>query len=90
MPRLSTRELCLGAGCLVNTNGTWRRAVVINCTRSIGFDIKLIDTGTYDEILDNVSLHKQIFTKMSASFIDSIYDIQLIPYIISQYEITTY
>ncbi|XP_018353792.1 PREDICTED: maternal protein tudor-like isoform X2 [Trachymyrmex septentrionalis] len=53
MPRLSTRELCLAAGCLVNTNGTWRRAVVINCTRSIGFDVKLIDTGMYDEILDN-------------------------------------
>ncbi|KYN20203.1 Maternal protein tudor [Trachymyrmex cornetzi] len=28
MPRLSTRELCLGAGCLVNTNGTWRRAAL--------------------------------------------------------------
>ncbi|KAG5320463.1 TUD protein, partial [Pseudoatta argentina] len=53
MPRLSIRELCLGAGCLVNTNGTWKRAVVINCTRSIGFDVKLIDTGMYDEILDN-------------------------------------
>ncbi|KYN31432.1 Maternal protein tudor [Trachymyrmex septentrionalis] len=28
MPRLSTRELCLAAGCLVNTNGTWRRAAL--------------------------------------------------------------
>jgi len=52
---------------------------VINCTRSIGFDIKLIDTGTYDEILDNVSLHKQIFTKISAILL-IVYDIQLIPY----------
>ncbi|XP_071555768.1 protein tudor isoform X1 [Temnothorax nylanderi] len=53
MPRLSTRELCLDAGCLVNTNGTWKRAVVINCTRSVGFDVKFIDTGTYDEILND-------------------------------------
>ncbi|KYN07032.1 Maternal protein tudor [Cyphomyrmex costatus] len=28
MLRLSTRELCIGAGCLVNTNGTWRRAAL--------------------------------------------------------------
>ncbi|KAL6267474.1 hypothetical protein P5V15_000550 [Pogonomyrmex californicus] len=53
MPRLSTRELCLGAGCLVSIHGVWKRAVVINCTRSVGFDIKLIDTGTYDEILND-------------------------------------
>lgn len=66
MPRLSTYELCLGAGCLVNTNGTWKRAVVINCTRSIGFDVKLIDTGTYNEILDNVSFHRQIFIKTTS------------------------
>lgn len=71
MPRLSTRELCLGAGCLVNTNGTWKRAVVVNCTRSIGFDVKFIDTGMYDEILDDVSLHRQIFTETSTGFIDS-------------------
>lgn len=82
MPRLSTRELCLGAGCLVNTNGAWRRAVVINCTRSIGFDIKLIDTGTYDEILDDVSLHRQIFTKTSTSFIDSTMQVYAIHHVI--------
>ncbi|XP_071581520.1 uncharacterized protein [Temnothorax nylanderi] len=55
MPRLSTRELCLGTGCLVYTNGTWKRAVVINCTRSVGFDVKFIDTGAYDEILNDES-----------------------------------
>ncbi|XP_014478410.1 PREDICTED: maternal protein tudor-like isoform X3 [Dinoponera quadriceps] len=54
MPRLSSREMRLGAGCLVNANGTWRRAVVINCSRLVGsFDVKLIDTGAYDEILDD-------------------------------------
>ncbi|XP_019700708.2 maternal protein tudor isoform X3 [Harpegnathos saltator] len=54
MPRLSSREMCLGTGCLVNANGTWRRAVVINCSLLVGsFDIKFIDTGAYDEILDN-------------------------------------
>jgi len=78
MPRLSTRELCLAAGCLVNTNGTWRRAVVINCTRSIGFDVKLIDTGMYDEILDNVSFHRQIFIKTT---IDSIKQVNTIHYV---------
>lgn len=82
MARLSTRELCLGAGCLVNTNGAWRRAVVINCTRSTGFDIKLIDTGTYDEILDDVSLHRQIFTKTSTSFIDSTMQVYTIHHVI--------
>lgn len=56
MPRLSTRAICLGAGCLINRNGTWKRAVVINCSRSIGFDVQLIDTGAYDEVLDDVSL----------------------------------
>lgn len=60
MPRLSSREMCLGAGCLINANGTWRRAVVINCSRSIRFDVKFIDTGAYDETLDGVSLIKQI------------------------------
>ncbi|XP_032689380.1 maternal protein tudor-like isoform X3 [Odontomachus brunneus] len=54
MPRLSSREMCLGAGCLVNANGTWRRAVVINSSRLVGsYDVKLIDTGAYDEILDD-------------------------------------
>lgn len=71
MPRLSTRELCLDAGCLISTSGTWRRAVVVNCTRSVGFDVKFIDTGTYDEILDDVSLQRQIFRKTSKGFIDS-------------------
>lgn len=57
MPRLSSREMCLGTGCLVNANGTWKRAVVINCSRFAGsFDVKLIDSGAYDEILDDVSL----------------------------------
>jgi len=65
MPRLSTREMCLAAGCLVNANGMWKRAVVINCSRSdIGFDIKLIDTGEYNEILDGVSLFNEILQKL--------------------------
>lgn len=60
MPRLSTGEICLDAGCLINTNGTWKRAVVINYSQSNEFDVKLIDTGMCQEILDGVS---QIFIK---------------------------
>ncbi|CAL1676055.1 unnamed protein product [Lasius platythorax] len=52
MPRLSTGEICLDAGCLINTNGTWKRAVVINYSQSNEFDVKLIDTGMCQEILD--------------------------------------
>lgn len=84
MPRLSTRELCLGAGCLVNTSGTWRRAVVINCTRSVGFDVKFIDTGRYDEILDDVSLHRYL-PKTFTSFISSMMRVNAIHHIIRDY-----
>ncbi|XP_070160956.1 protein tudor isoform X1 [Polyergus mexicanus] len=52
MPRLSTNEICLDAGCLINANGTWKRAVVINCSQSNGFYVKLIDTGMCQKILD--------------------------------------
>ncbi|XP_072754733.1 protein tudor isoform X2 [Anoplolepis gracilipes] len=54
MPRLSTGEICLDAGCLINANGTWKRAVVINCSRSNEFYVKLIDTGMCQKILDGV------------------------------------
>lgn len=50
MPRLSCHEVCLGAGCLVQTDEGWRRAVVVNCSRTTGFDVRLIDTGANDEI----------------------------------------
>ncbi|XP_043284054.1 tudor domain-containing 6 isoform X2 [Venturia canescens] len=56
MPRLSCREVCLGAGCLVYTDEGWRRAVVINCSRTTGYDVRLIDTGAYDEIPLNCML----------------------------------
>lgn len=61
MSRLSTDEICLDAGCLINVNGTWKRAVVINCSQSNGFYVKLIDTGMCQKILDGVS---QIFNQM--------------------------
>ncbi|XP_017761897.1 PREDICTED: maternal protein tudor [Eufriesea mexicana] len=53
MQRLSTHEICLGTGCLVYSNGIWRRAVISNHSQSTGFDVKFIDTGAYDEILSD-------------------------------------
>jgi len=61
--------MCLAAGCLVNANGMWKRAVVINCSRSVGFDIKFIDTGEYNEILDGVSLFNEILQKLITNLI---------------------
>lgn len=57
---MSSHEMCLGAGCLINANGAWRRAVIIDCSRSTRFDVKLIDTGAYDEVQDSVSLFGHI------------------------------
>lgn len=60
MQRLSTHEICLGTGCLVYSNGIWRRAVISNHSQSTGFNVKFIDTGAYDEIFsDSVSLKKK-------------------------------
>ncbi|XP_076177543.1 protein tudor isoform X2 [Ptiloglossa arizonensis] len=56
MQRLSAHEICLGTGCLVYSNGVWRRAVINNHSRSAGFDVKFIDTGAYDEILSDCVL----------------------------------
>ncbi|XP_076380024.1 protein tudor isoform X1 [Megalopta genalis] len=56
MQRLSAHEICLGTGCLVYSNGVWRRAVICNHSQSAGFDVKFIDTGAYDEILSNCML----------------------------------
>ncbi|XP_015430080.1 PREDICTED: maternal protein tudor [Dufourea novaeangliae] len=56
MQRLSAHEICLGTGCLVYSNGVWRRAVIGNHSRSTGFDVKFIDTGAYDEILSDCVL----------------------------------
>lgn len=64
MPRLSSHELCLGAGCLINANGTWWRAVIVDCSRSARFNVKLIDTGACDEIQDSVSCHIKTFTQI--------------------------
>ncbi|XP_024937429.1 maternal protein tudor isoform X2 [Cephus cinctus] len=50
MRRLSCHEVCLGAGCLAYSAGLWNRAVVINCSRTTGFEVKFIDTGEIDEI----------------------------------------
>lgn len=50
MPRLSSHEMCVGAGCLIFKDGIWRRAVIVNCCEKISFDVKLIDTGAYDKI----------------------------------------
>lgn len=56
MPKLSQREVCLGAGCLIQTCDGWRRAVVINCSQTTGIDVRFIDTGAIDVIpLDRVS-----------------------------------
>ncbi|XP_043252574.1 tudor domain-containing 6-like isoform X2 [Colletes gigas] len=56
MQRLSAHEICLGTGCLVYSNGVWRRAVMNNHSRSAGFQVKFIDTGAYDEILSDCIL----------------------------------
>ncbi|XP_076634241.1 protein tudor isoform X2 [Colletes latitarsis] len=56
MQRLSAHEICLGTGCLVYSNGVWRRAVINNHSRSAGFEVKFIDTGAYDEILSDCVL----------------------------------
>ncbi|XP_076751739.1 protein tudor [Xylocopa sonorina] len=53
MQQLSTHEICLGTGCLVYSNGVWRRAVISSHVQSTGFDVKFIDTGAYDEILSD-------------------------------------
>ncbi|CAL7945702.1 unnamed protein product [Xylocopa violacea] len=53
MQQLSTHEICLGTGCLVYSNGVWRRAVISSHIQSTGFDVKFIDTGAYDEILSD-------------------------------------
>ncbi|XP_012147140.2 protein tudor isoform X1 [Megachile rotundata] len=53
MQRLAAHEICLGTGCLVYSNGVWRRAVISNHSRTAGFDVKFIDTGAYDEILSD-------------------------------------
>ncbi|CAK9800681.1 Maternal protein tudor [Anthophora plagiata] len=53
MQRLSTHEICLGTGCLVYSNGVWRRAVISSHSQSTGFDVKFIDTGVYDEIFSD-------------------------------------
>ncbi|XP_026673866.1 uncharacterized protein LOC108630430 isoform X2 [Ceratina calcarata] len=50
MQRLSTHEICLGTGCLVYSNGVWRRGVINSRSQSTGFDVKFIDTGAYDDI----------------------------------------
>ncbi|KAK0158458.1 hypothetical protein PV328_009458 [Microctonus aethiopoides] len=50
MPKLSQREVCLGAGCLIQTCDGWRRAVVINCSQTTGIDVRFIDTGAIDVI----------------------------------------
>ena len=56
MPRLSSHEVCLGAGCLVFPDNVWRRAVVVNCSETTNFGVRLIDTGAYDKMsLDCVS-----------------------------------
>ncbi|OXU22838.1 hypothetical protein TSAR_002680 [Trichomalopsis sarcophagae] len=49
MPRLLCHEVCLGAGCLVNCRGKWRRGVVINFTKS-NYEVRLIDTGEHETI----------------------------------------
>ncbi|XP_076298392.1 protein tudor-like isoform X2 [Lasioglossum baleicum] len=56
MQRLSAHEICLGTGCLVCSNGIWRRAVICNRSQSAGLDVKFIDTGAYDEILSDCVL----------------------------------
>ncbi|KOC69222.1 Maternal protein tudor [Habropoda laboriosa] len=53
MQQLSTHEICLGTGCLVYSNGVWRRAVISSHSQSTGFDVKFIDTGVYDEIFSD-------------------------------------
>lgn len=64
MQRLSAHEICLGTGCLVYSNGVWWRAVINSHSESTGFDVKLIDTGAYDEIFtDSVSFSKEKETK---------------------------
>lgn len=56
MPRLLCHEVCLGAGCLVNCRGKWRRGVVIKFTKS-NYEVRLIDTGEHETIsLKSVSL----------------------------------
>lgn len=60
MQRLSTHEICPGTGCLVVSNGVWRRAVISSCLQPTGFNVKFIDTGAYHEILsDSVSFAKK-------------------------------
>ncbi|XP_076476295.1 protein tudor [Bombus vancouverensis nearcticus] len=53
MQRLSTHEICPGTGCLVDSNGVWRRAVISSRSQSTGFNVKFIDTGEYHEILSD-------------------------------------
>nr|XP_034196257.1 maternal protein tudor-like isoform X2 [Osmia lignaria]XP_034196258.1 maternal protein tudor-like isoform X2 [Osmia lignaria] len=53
MQRLAAHEICLGTGCLIYSNGVWRRAVINNHSRTAGFDVKFIDTGACDEILSD-------------------------------------
>lgn len=60
MQRLSIHEICLGTGCLVCSNGVWRRAVISNHSQSTGCYVKFIDTGACDEIFSNsVSFSKK-------------------------------
>ncbi|XP_050584863.1 maternal protein tudor isoform X2 [Bombus affinis] len=51
--RLSIHEICPGTGCLVYSNGVWRRAVINSHSQSTGFNVKFIDTGAYHEILSD-------------------------------------
>ncbi|XP_071861857.1 protein tudor isoform X2 [Bombus fervidus] len=54
MQRLSIHEICPGTGCLVYSNGVWRRAVINSrYSQSTGFNVKFIDTGAYHEILSD-------------------------------------
>ncbi|XP_043597513.1 maternal protein tudor-like isoform X1 [Bombus pyrosoma] len=53
MQRLSSHEICPGTGCLVYSNGVWRRAVISSHSQSTGFNVKFIDTGAYHEILSD-------------------------------------
>ncbi|KAF3429302.1 hypothetical protein E2986_02688 [Frieseomelitta varia] len=53
MQRLSIHEICLGTGCLVCSNGVWRRAVISSHSQSTGCYVKFIDTGACDEIFSN-------------------------------------
>ncbi|KAF7992946.1 hypothetical protein HCN44_005727 [Aphidius gifuensis] len=57
MKKLSVREVThLGAGCLVQIDKEWQRAVVIDCSQQSGFNVRLIDTGEYQKIPVNCML----------------------------------